>query len=67
MPMIIDALDESGLGVRTIIIVVDQTSERDPVELAESDPTDIVAADEAISNLTSTTPANVIMFSKKQG
>jgi len=48
MPMIIDALDESGLGVRTIIIDVDQTSERDPVELAESDPTDIVAADEAI-------------------
>ena len=48
MPMIIDALDESGLGVRTIIIDVDQTSERDPVELAESDPTNIVAADEAI-------------------
>lgn len=48
MPMIIDALDESGLGVRTIIIDVDQTSERDPVELAESDPTHIVAADEAI-------------------
>jgi len=40
MPMIVDALDESGLGVRDIVIAVDQAADREAGAPEDSTPVD---------------------------
>ena len=43
MPMIVDALDESGVGGRTITIDVDQAPERESMDRADSAPVERIA------------------------
>jgi len=46
MPMIVDALDESGLGGRTITIDVDQAPERESTDRGDAAPVETVVLDD---------------------
>ena len=46
MPMIVDALDESGLGGRTITIDVDQAPERESTDRGDASPVETVVLDD---------------------